>query len=130
VHGDRDPLRAICAQPRRDILIAGLIRECAQQLEHLGDGRMGRDGDLLHRMEFEPLGQCVAIQRRPVHGQASILHAQPHALDLEEPGQRAELRLLFLFRSGIAKQVQSAREQRGEFLRAGHGEAQSIEYAS
>ena len=128
MHSDGDPLRAIGLEPRRDILIAGLFRERTQQLEHLGDGRIGWDGDLLHRMEFEPLGKRVAIQRRPVHHEAAILHPQRHALELEKPGQHAELRLLYLFRSGIAKQVQGAREQRSEVLRAGHGEAQFIEY--
>src|SRR2546422_6633700 len=48
-----------------------------------------------------------------------------HTLGFEHGGQRSKPRLLFLFRSRIAKQVQSAREQRGDVLRGGHGDRKS-----
>ncbi len=79
-------------------------------------------------MKLQPLQQCAGIHRRAIHQEASVLRRDRHTLGFEHGGQRSKPCLLFLFRSRIAKQVQSAREQRGDVLRGGHGEAESIEY--
>ena len=116
-------------EPGREIVIARLIGEHPEQLEHLGERRIGRNGDLLYRVKLDPLQQGLGIYRRGVDEQLPVLRRDRHTLDLEHGNQRAELRLLALFRPRIAKQLERARDRRGEVLRGGHGEAESIEYA-
>ena len=82
-------------------------------------------------MKFESLQQRVLRrtsfrhgQRRPIDDEATILRRNRRRFRLEQRRQRAKLRLLFLLRGRIAKQVQCAREEEREFLRTGHGDGQ------
>src|SRR5438045_1669766 len=79
-------------------------------------------------MQFESLQQRAAVDDGPVDEQRTIRCSNRDRRGFEHAGKRAKLRLLLLFRTGIAKQVERARERGGKVLRGSHGEAQSIEY--
>ena len=128
LHGHGDPRRAARSQPGREVFGSRLLGERPQQLEHLTQGRIGRDRDLGYGVELEPLGQrgvwLPCFELRAVDDQAPPLSGDRRAVELHHGHQCAELHLLFRFRGWVAKPVQGAREQRREFLRRDHGEAQ------
>jgi hypothetical protein len=102
--------RTTGTQARRDLFVPWLLGEHTQQLEHLGHRGIGWNRDFFHGVEFEPLQQRGAIDRRAIHPQASILNCDCHGFDLQQTRERPELRLLLTLRPRIAEQVQGALE--------------------
>src|SRR5260370_973613 len=81
---------------------AGWRGVCRTRPDHLGEGGSGRIRYPFHGVNLEPLQQGVGVYRRAVDEQLPILRRDRHTLDLDHGNQRAELRLLTLFRPGIA----------------------------
>src|ERR1043166_724638 len=79
-----------------------------QQLEQLGQGRIGRNRDFVEGVQVEPLQQRISVDGRAVDRDTAVLRENDRALGLEQTRQRAKLRFLFLFGGGITEQLERA----------------------
>src|ERR1041385_2025099 len=80
----------------------------AEQLEQLGQRRIGRNRDFVDGVQVEPLQQRISVDGRAVDRDTAVLRENDRALGLEQTRQRATLRFLFLFGGGITEQLERA----------------------
>src|ERR1051325_896779 len=107
VHRDADALRA-SPESGGEVLFPRLLGQPAQQLEQLGQRRIGRNRDFVDGVQVEPLQQRISVDGRAVDRDTAVLRENDRALGLEQTRQRAKLRFLFLFGGGITEQLERA----------------------
>ncbi len=124
-------VHARATEAARHVFQAGLVGENPEQLEQLRGWGIARQRDLADAVEVEPLQQpdhapappappAPPTGRRAVHLEPAGAHPQRDGRVLQQAEQRAELRLLLIFRGRVTEQAHTACEPRGERLEGRH----------